>query len=247
MSSNSKLIIAMLSAVLAIGGSAPAAIIFSTGFESPALSTGSIYGQNGWVAPGYSTGNATIQTSIVNTGSQALQTAGIGAGVATYARHSVNANVNGQIVTFEFDFYHGSGASFTQSGLAIYSASADDGSNFIAQIDHINNNYVIGNTNSSSTIPGATDNTWHHFILTMNFQTLSMTGSVDAVSIAPRAINNAIPPSTIGDIELFTSGGGADSYFDNFTIDMIPEPTCLGLLPIAALTLTRRRARNQEE
>src|SRR5579872_1711509 len=56
-------------AALVAGGAAHAQVLFQTGFEPPAYTTGALNGQNGWAAPS----NGTVESSTVLTGSQAVQ------------------------------------------------------------------------------------------------------------------------------------------------------------------------------
>jgi hypothetical protein len=58
-------------------------------------------------------------------------------------------------------------------------------------------------------------------VLTLNFTTLSMVGTVDGNAIAPVAINIAPAPSTITTVQFGTVNSVGDAFFDNIVISSV--------------------------
>ena len=191
---------------------AGAAVVYSTGFEQPTFALGSISGQDGW---GINAGTATIQTATVQAGCQALRIAS----PSTVATRLIGIPVTGQTVTIEFD------VRATTPGGSPFNMGVIGNTGFIGQINITGSSYIVGNTNSFQSIPGATFNVWHHVVLTLNFTTLSMVGTVDGNPIAPVAINNATAPTSITTVQFGNSGSSSgEAFFDNILISSIPTP-----------------------
>src|SRR5438270_89136 len=107
-------------------GSAGAAVIYQTDFESPTFSPGPIGGQDNW--EDNETGNMVVENSFAKSGTQALHFLG----TSFDAGHEpLNETVAGRIFTFENDYLH-SGRGDTQATMAI------SGEKFIAQIGFVN-------------------------------------------------------------------------------------------------------------
>lgn len=213
---------------------AQATILYSTDFESPTFSVGSIAGQGGWNASGAS---GTIQTSIVGSGSQALQVSPGQTALAPFGGFSVGSN----LLRIEFDMRR-SGA----NGQAALSISGDGTPKFVGQLMTNPSAVAIGNTNSSIPWQSFTNDIFHQVAYELNFSNLTMEGFVDGVSIGTLAINNTVLPSNINYIYFYSfSNTDATLYIDNLRISeaTVPEPGSLALLGIGLLGLVAARVR----
>jgi VPDSG-CTERM motif len=214
------LLIALAVTVFA-AGSAPATTIYSTGFEPPAYSPGTIHGQNGWIA----TSDSTIQTAVVQSGTQALHVTATSPFVI--ANQNLNYALGGAtMVTLQVDFLR-SGAG-EQSGIALY---GDTG--FLAQIFTFGGgNYYLGNSSTSTGFQPFADDVWHNLQMDFNLQTLMVTGFVDGNSLGTLPLN--FDPTALTALQLYSSGGNAgaqDVYFDNLSISAsVPDSGATALL-----------------
>lgn len=225
--------------VFGLASGAEGAVVYSTGFEAPVFAAGDIVGQDAWGLNPFSLGTGTVQSATVHSGSQALRVSG--QELSTYVDRAINLPVTGQVVTIEVDFMamdHGAGA--THSGLGVW-APGDD---FVAQLSLINVLYTLGNTNSDTSLPGVAYEVWHHFALTLNFDTMMMSATVDGNPLVSIAINNTVTPTSIERVSLFTQGSGGDAFFDNLVVSSIAVPAPGSVVGVAALLgagMVRRR------
>ncbi len=219
-------------------GSAGAAVIYQTGFESPTFSAGVIGGQDGWLDKDM--GNAVVQAPVAASGTQALLLRNTS---FDYADKPFSATGAGMVFTFAVDYLHsGANTSSTQSAMGAYG----DDERFIANIGYRNGELIAGNRNSSGPTVAAANDVWHHLVLTLDFNTLMMSGTANGQSLGslPMILPN---PGPVAWTELTLLGiqttGGTETlhYYDNVVISSVPEPQAAALLGIAALGAFHRR------
>jgi hypothetical protein len=194
--------------------------IFATGFEPPTYAVGPINGQDNW------TGDGTIQTAVVKSGTQALQIDASGSGFFG-ASHLLSYAVGSKTVVFQGDFRN-DGPGTSQAGISL-----DGNTGFLAQINGIGDRFHLGNfdQSSSSTQPFALG-TWYHLEIVLNFQTETVTGYVDGQSLGSLAINPPAPTTEITNLVIGSFGAAGtqqDVYFDNVSLTGVPEPSSLVL------------------
>lgn len=215
--------------------SVQAEVLYSTGFEAPAFSLGSIDGQDGWypwiVAP-------VIQTATVHSGSQAAGIDGFGE-----ADHDTNVPVSGQMFSLQCDFMH-TGNANNQSGIFL---SGDTG--FIAQLvsgnsDSGNSWFFLGGFASANHESGVSlaDGQWHHLNLILDIAAQSITGYADDHYLGSLAMDTVPFPTAITLFGFYQyAEGDAQSYFDNFSFEAVPAPGAAAILGLAGVMAGRRR------
>ncbi len=239
------LIIAVATALSA--SSALAATLFdSGGFEGPAYSLGNLAGQNGWngVFPAANTGVAQVENTVVSSGSQAVQMSG---GSSTWNWSDVAYTpAAGEIVRVSFDVrrsaftavnnfgyfvdvYDGAGDRIARTGLVRTGTSTAPGSvqglvTIGANGANAAGSYLIGTP--------LLNDTWYSFMMNMDFAS-----DTYAVSINGTQISSGLPFFTAAsdifeaDLQLSGATGATDmGYFDNYRVEVIPEPTAMSIM-----------------
>jgi hypothetical protein len=231
---------------VAIAASAPAhaAAVYSTGFESPGYTTGQLAGQNGW----FSATNAYVQSSTVESGSQAASVDSTSTGQHVTAQ-SVSYDSAGnpdQLVTISTDFQ------FTGSANTIWEAlTAFGNGGFITQILV---NGVTGQVCGFNPCSGPilTQNTWYDISMQLDYATDIVTDFINGVAFSSGAFDDVPALSTtlsaIGfGINNSIAGGAGTASWDNISVvgSEVPEPAswAIMLAGLAFLRLTGTRWR----
>lgn len=205
------------------GASARADTVFSHTFDCPSFLSDDLNGQQGWSGDGTRSSNVGPLG-----GSYSMLFPATGTGAVAAAR-AVNIPVSGQIVTVTADFLR-IGAN-SQGGISV---SGDTG--FIAQLVG-GPGYNLGGFNNASPSTNFADGTWHRLVLTLDFTTNTLGGTVDGTSLGSIPISNPTAPTRITSIGLysFRTAAALNVYFDNVSV-VTSKPVndlCAGALPIA--------------
>ncbi len=262
-----------LTALMASLNSAAAATVYSTGFESPGMAAGSqLVGQDAWVAgaPFLSPNAAVVSTAAAQSGTQSVRVRGqdmvhadeVGPeldAVGSY-RRPVNYNagaagtpivqitssvrLDGPVATGDF-FSANIAARSADGALAELSISSDG----------ILYGY-LGGAGTSVTIGSITLGAWHTLGINVDFDANLYSFSVDGTTSGSFPFDAGFTSDVLlrGAIVTYAkpdAGGNLrnnyTAYFDNFSINAVPEPTTTGVLLLSAcgLLMRRRAVRHQ--
>jgi hypothetical protein len=232
---------------------------YSTGFESPAYSTGVLAGQNGWLEFGSTI--ATVENFFAYAGSQAVFVNGGNAGGQSGPYYADSTPDVGPLIDLSAELYIASSSSESEWQFAA------TGPGLVGFIGGINLLPGTGTADSIELITGTNPiigatfalNTWNNvnllFNMTAQTYALSLNGSVLQSGIAFCGSNGACTGASVptyGD-SLFDTFGGANNdagYMDNFSVAdvSVPEPGSMVLLASVTMMLFgygwhRRRGR----
>jgi len=234
---------------------------YSTGFESPAYTTGPLAGQNGWLEFGSTI--ATVENFFAYAGSQAVFVNGGNAGGQSGPYYADPTPDVGPLIDLSAELYIASSSTESEWQFAA------TGPGLLGYIGGIN---LIPDTGTADSIQLITPtdpiigttfalNTWNNVNLLFNMATqkytLSLNGSVLESGLAFCGSNGPCTGAnvpTYGDSFFDTFGGAANNdaaYMDNFSVadvSGVPEPGSIFLLaPVAMMVFGygwhRRRAR----
>ncbi len=236
---------ATLAAVLSVGAAASveAATIFATGFESPGYSVGTLIGQNGWLQDIGTSSVATIQSTTVLGGSQALLVDPSGqpnfARAVKTSAYNPFAPGNDSTVSFRGSFLIGS------TGIASeYRFTAFDGALQNIGAYQITSSSTAGILNGTGAAAISLD-VWHDFEFRLDFEAATMSAYLDDNLVSSRAIGNGL--TTFGAFAITTVPAGSGTrplYVDDIEISSvaeIPEPATSALLAVGVLAAIRMR------
>ena len=242
-------------ALLFLGGvQTQAAVLYATGFENPPFVPGPINGQAGWFVFSASgqTSAPVIETTVVNTGAQAV---GVPGSVNGQTGPVFAPNFTNPVLDLSADIFLGS--STNESSWQFATTGAND-TGYAGGID-ISGTSIAAITSGFPVVGTLTRDTWHHLDVVLDYLTqtfgLDLDGSTLATNLPYCGNNfgpcNGAPVAELGWALFNTFGNGNDSgYMDNFSIATVPagvpEPASITLLAIALFGLgaTRRtRAR----
>lgn len=194
---------------------AGATTAYATGFEPPAFGLGNLAGQDAW------SGDGTIQSTVVQSGTQAMRLNAAGSTIRGNSR-PLNFPIAGQVIRFAADIMR-SGTQDEQAGLSI---SGDTG--FIAQIAYVpGGNYILGNTNSNTPPVAFPNGVWHRVQVTLDSESQTMSATIDGVPLGTLPINTVPFPTSLTSTGIYSFGSGAgsqDIYLDNLEITTVPPP-----------------------
>lgn len=239
-----------LAAGLMLAAQAQAAtVLYSTGFEQPAYTTGNLVGQDGWTGPLL----GTVQTTTVASGLQALQVSTAGIAAQRLAFHNVAYNSVGnpeQVVRFSVDFLIGN---LSTAAVFLDSLAVLGNAGFVGQ------QLVNGQTGQlcplSCNGPVLGTNTWYRLMLEVDFETDTALNYVNGVLFSTVPLAGASTALTGFALGINSSLAQSNSvvYFDNVFIEslsrqQVAEPGSvalagIGLLGVAAM---RRRVRGSK-
>jgi hypothetical protein len=215
-----------------------AGVIFQTGFEStdaPAYATGQLAGQNGW------TGLTTpvVENSTVFSGSQAVSFASTGLSGQNLIRNPITYNsLTDPAQTVVYDIHFMESTTGTASNWTVVGTSGAGG--FIGAIVLTGSTGLVNDGYGNSV--AVTRGTWNDFQLTLDFKTQTYGASVNAQPLGSGAFFNASTDLTSFGFGINSVPGSDVGFFDQVSINSVPEPGYAGLL-VAAMGLIALRAR----
>jgi hypothetical protein len=234
-------------AALIFSSSASAQTLYSTGFENPPFTTGSIAGQDGWQVFGQSNA-VSVENSVAKSGSQAVEIIPALDSSQTGPFH-VDSTTAG-MVDLSADLYIASSSNPSEWQFAGLNSTL---SLFLGGIDIFSNGSIHTITAGFPTVGTWTYNVWNRvdlrFDITDQTYSLSIDGSLIASNI-PNCGDNG--PCTGGQTANYgagvfnTFGTEANNdigYMDNYSVAVVPEPatTTLFLLSSLAICSSKRK------
>jgi hypothetical protein len=244
----------VFSSIAAFAGS-----IFSTGFETPTYTTGSLGSQGGWAEFNPSDSFQTVETSTVKSGLQAVYVGTNQTAAAQSGIYHTDTLTGGPLIDLSADLYIFS--STTESGWQ-FAGTGSGLAPFIGGIDLSS----TGSLGTSDTIHGITAgfpvlgtfnlNTWNHLDFLYNFTTqtytISLNGTVIGSNLAfcgdngPCTSGIPIPETQFASFfDVFASITSNDlGVIDNLSLSSVPEPATYALTGLALLAgaiVLRRR------
>jgi len=248
---NSSLLLALADSLSATSSYA-VTLFESQGFEAPAYGLGSLTGQNGWTSQG--TAVATVQNSVVASGSQAVSLSGT---ATTWHWPSVGYTpASGELIRVNADIRRGSSAATAKNFgyfIDVYDNTAGSRIGRVGIANNAGSLVGIATTKDAGGIAGnyilqsgMQWDTWYNFKMELDF-----TGQVFDLLIDGTVVGADLPflitATDFGDADLmlsYTTGATDGGYFDNYSvITVIPEPSsgALFLLGLAGFALRRRQ------
>jgi hypothetical protein len=226
-------------ALIAMALPGQAAVIYSTGFETPTFTTGAIAGQNGWGV--FGPGISTVENTLAKTGSQAVFVDG---GTASQSGPFHADTTTGPMVDLSADI-----AIFTATTQTAWQFAATGPGllGYMGGIDIEANNNIEAITGAFPVIGVFTratsfnSTTWHHIDLLFNMIAQTYTITLDGSTLGsnlPFCGNNSgacsgAAVTSYGDGLFNSFGTGNDSgYMDNYQLSAFattPEPSSLFL------------------
>ena len=223
---------------LGCDGLAHAGVIYQTGFESPTFTVGPLAGQDGWnvFSGGGTPGAVTVQTAVVESGSQAVE---------------VNTSLaSGQTGPFRFDQSSPSDTIvIMKADVLLTSSSVQTAWQFAGITPTLQ---FMGGFNALSdgtlqiitagfpvTTPIISRDVWNQWEVIYNFNAQTFDILINNTLVASNE-PFFTSSSTIGEglFDTFNATGGNDKgYLDNYSITSVPEPGSVILLGSSSLLL----------
>jgi hypothetical protein len=183
--------------------------LYMTGFEpQQGFTLGPIAGQGGWVGNG-----GEVQTATVATGTQALH---LDASAVSFefANQPLSYTINRRYVVAK-TMYLRAQDNGVQAGLAVVGNTG-----FLAQIASFGDQYVLGNTNSSTSPQSFPTGVWHQLVMVLDFGSQTVSASIDGTPLGTIPLNPASPPTAVSFVQVYSFGNQVpnDSYADQVQV-----------------------------
>jgi len=229
--------LAALTLLLGGAGRVAADVIYQTGFENPPFVLGALSGQDGWSVFGVS-GAATVQNTVVATGSQAAEVDASLVGAQQTGPYRIDpfdtSMSSNKVVVMQADVRLSSSTTET----AWQFAALTDLAHFIGGFN------VLPDGQLQLITPGfpltasvVARDTWNHYEVLYDFGSDTFDVLINNTLIASN--EPFLTNETVFGLGLFdTFGSGNDQGFlDNYSVTTLPEPSSLALLALGGLAL----------
>jgi hypothetical protein len=223
-------------AALVAGGAAHAQVLFQTGFEPPAYTTGALNGQNGWAAPS----NGTVESSTVLTGSQAVQFLSSGLSTQSLISQPITYSSIGTLATLvkvQLDFQVStSGTQSNWDGIAVQGSTG-----FLGQVVDVSGNFGLGLASSIVGSIPVVRGVWHHLELDLDYSAQVLTAYIDGVLLGTGPFVHSSTTLSLLSLGVNSAPGSDLGYFDNVLVSAInptatvPALSSWGLVGLALL------------
>lgn len=230
--------------VLLFSGTASAQTLYSTGFENPLFQAGILTGQSQWSADGNS-GAASIQTTIVRTGSQAVRlNAALNEDSLSFYYRPVGFNTNGnKVIEVIWDMYlQGGSEASLYFGVDCYDSNVNlIGSMAVDALTRFVN--VSDGDTYRDTATLVTRNAWNSFRLRFDYAARTFSAYVNGVAAATGLRFGSLANNTFGDADLFNDNrinpaGNDSAYFDNLVVaEVAPTAALSGIIHLEEVTV----------
>ena len=243
-----------------------AAVLYdSEGFEGPTFSAGDLTGQDSvpgpWIRDG-SLGSATVQSTVFQSGSQAVRVDRAAGGEDRWSILTLAPTSSNDIVQIEWDMRVDAQTAVTGTfgpflGIEAYDTNATFALLGALYVDATTSELVTLDADSNvAPISGhtATLGSWHNYDMHLDFTAETYTVYQDDVLVDLRPFVDlgeaSISSFTDAPIAAIRAGSDATAtsliataYFDNYLLTEVPEPTSLALMGSGCLLLLSRQRR----
>jgi hypothetical protein len=229
--------------LLAFGAtSAQGAVLFSTGFETESL--GNLPGQDGWSVSIGTAAGFQVQSSFVNTGTQALQLNPAGQTNGVAIRRSVPGSGQTQVY-LSSDFFVALNGNPTQFRMFLHDNSGNPFAQYVIQDNGLTG--LFDNQGTTISGPQLSLGTWNNIRLQVDFSARTVDGYLNGVGIGtlPLLPNVGTSVGRVGFLMFPGTTGTRLAFADNVEFGSIPEPSSMALVAagLAAVGLRLRRKR----
>lgn len=218
-------------------------LVYGTGFESPTFNTGQLSGQDGWISNNLGTNLPVVQSSLSLSGSQAGYTprgTDTGSTLETWKGITGSSGLVEVDIQLRVDDMASSGGFF--DAFYIYQTSFSSERATIMYFRD-NGNITVFDGGSEQTVGTWTRDTWHdvEFLFDTDNQLFDL--SIDGSPVASNYDFLDSSVTNIAGVAVQEYGGltGGGIYYDDLSVNIIPEPTTMSLIALAGLVLLGRR------
>lgn len=205
---------------------ANATTVYSTGFENPPFTLGSLNGQNGWAT--FGNANIVVQNSVVKSGLQAVE---IDAGTNQSGPLHFDSPGTGVVVRLQADIYLTTSSNETAWQFGVYNGFG--GINILPD-----GSLQIAAPGFPVTGPLVNRDVWNNFRIDYNEVTGHFNVFLNGTPVATNeAMFNGFAYSFATLNSFGYTGANDKAFLDNFSVNTVPEPSSLLLLGSGVLGL----------